>query len=80
MEFNNKNISLLAYSNGFTLWHYKADNDLEVIKSEGYFNNCHVFFKEGDMIIISHPSAILTVKSIKDEKVSVTRLYGENND
>jgi hypothetical protein len=27
MAFSLRNLSVLAYANGFTLWHYKAGND-----------------------------------------------------
>ena len=27
MSFTLRNLSVLAYANGFTLWHYKAGND-----------------------------------------------------
>ena len=34
--YDPKNLSVLAYANSFTLWHYVTDD--EAITSEGYFN------------------------------------------
>ena len=34
--FLNKNLSVLAYANGFTLWHYMSkEDDLETIRPTG---------------------------------------------
>ncbi|MEJ0047609.1 MAG: hypothetical protein WDN04_16885 [Rhodospirillales bacterium] len=38
MAFAIRNLSVLAYANGFTLWHYKAGtDDQRSIGSPGYF-------------------------------------------
>ena len=39
MAFQNKNLSVIAYANGFTLWHYSATETLATIAANGYFNN-----------------------------------------
>ena len=41
MAFNAKNLSVLAYANGFTLWHYASDDTAAAIDSAGYFNPAH---------------------------------------
>ena len=38
MAFQNKNLSVIAYANGFTLWHYAANETLATITASGYFN------------------------------------------
>lgn len=38
MAFNSKNLSVLAYANGFTLWHYATIDAAAVVDSGGYFN------------------------------------------
>ena len=36
MAFQNKNLSVIAYANGFTLWHYKENATLATITASGY--------------------------------------------
>ena len=36
MAFQPRNWSVIAYANGFTLWHYKTEDYLKDIK-DGYF-------------------------------------------
>lgn len=49
-----KNLSVIAYANGFTLWHYKSVNDkLEDICELGYFNKVMNQCRDGDLIIVS---------------------------
>ena len=38
MAFQNKNLSVIAYANGFTLWHYSAAETMTTITKTGYFN------------------------------------------
>ena len=37
MAFQNKNLSVIAYANGFTLWHYSAAETLATITANGPF-------------------------------------------
>ena len=37
MAFESKNLSVLAYANGFTLWHYTSTDTAALIDSEDYF-------------------------------------------
>lgn len=49
-----RNLSVLAYANGFSLWHYKTSQDtcLEV-KGPGYFADAGHELSNGDMILVS---------------------------
>ena len=39
MAFQNKNLSVLAYANGFTLWHYTTDDDIyAIMQDSSYFD------------------------------------------
>jgi hypothetical protein len=49
--FDPKNLSVLAYSNGFTLWHYKTIDPATDIDTEGYFNDVSNVVNVGDLII-----------------------------
>ena len=53
MAFQNKNLSVIAYANGFTLWHYAANETLSAITTSGYFNNVATLMNTGDIIIIN---------------------------
>lgn len=54
MAFENKNLFVIAYANGFTWWHYKADEPIENVLTDGYFNPINNLLSEGDVINISH--------------------------
>lgn len=52
--FLNKNMSVVAYANGFTLWHYKSTQDsLEQIEWAGYFDKIVTLMAIGDIVIIN---------------------------
>ena len=53
MAFQNKNLSVIAYANGFTLWHYKEDATLATITASGYFANVKSLMNSGDIILIN---------------------------
>lgn len=53
MAFQSRNLSVLAYANGFTLWHYVSSEDMvETIFSEKYFT-CTDLFSQADHIHIN---------------------------
>lgn len=49
MALSLSNLSVLAYANNFTLWHYKTADD--AITGAGYFNKATDMMKVGDLII-----------------------------
>ncbi len=54
MAFALRNLSVLAYANGFTLWHYKSDADaLTQTTGEGYFADAADLLTAGDMVMLS---------------------------
>ena len=53
MSMNSKNLSVLAYANGFTLWHYKTADAKTVVSASGYFNDVANIFNVGDLIVAS---------------------------
>ena len=52
MAFQTKDLSVLAYANGFTLWHYTtADPAVALTKAgPGYFDPAHAMLRVGDII------------------------------
>ena len=54
MAFAIRNLSVLAYAQGFTLWHYKAGSaSLDQAAASGFFDNAADMIAPGDMIMIS---------------------------
>ncbi|MBR4507361.1 MAG: hypothetical protein IKP24_02395 [Alphaproteobacteria bacterium] len=75
MAFQNKKLSVIAYANGFTLWHYAADETLTAISASGYFNNVATLMNTGDIIIInaSDGTSIMTI-AVASDTVTVDAL------
>jgi hypothetical protein len=49
-----RNLSVLAYANGFTLWHYRAPAEGEdEVTQRGYFNDAADMLAAGDMLLLS---------------------------
>jgi len=54
MAFAIRNLSVLAYANGFTLWHYKAGKDpLSHVQTLDFFADAADMLCEGDMMMVS---------------------------
>ena len=51
MAYVPKNLSVLAYANGFTLWHYTTADTAAVVDSANYFNGASEMLRIGDMIL-----------------------------
>lgn len=51
MAYNAKNLSVLAYANGFTLWHYTTADAANLVDNIGYFNSAAEMLRNGDMIL-----------------------------
>lgn len=75
MAFQNKNLSVIAYANGFTLWHYKENATLATITASGYFSSLKTLMNSGDIILIngSNGTAIKVV-AISEGVVTVGAL------
>jgi len=60
MPFATRDLSVLAYANGFTLWHYKLSNDgtgapvrVSDLAEANYFLDVCDMMAAGDMILVS---------------------------
>jgi hypothetical protein len=52
MAFAVRNLSVLAYANGFTLWHYKSGKDtLDAVGSGNYLADASDMLTAGDLIM-----------------------------
>ena len=51
MAFQARNLSVLAYANGFTLWHYTTVDAATVVDTAGYFDAAAEMLRVGDIVI-----------------------------
>jgi hypothetical protein len=72
MAFQHKNLSVVAYANGFTIWHYKTEDQLEELLN-GYFDAVSDLMNKNDMLVLNcgDQNCIMFVKSIEDRKVKL---------
>ena len=48
-----RNLSVLAYAQGFTLWHYRSDTRVEEACAPDYFDAASELLAQGDMMLVS---------------------------
>jgi hypothetical protein len=88
MAYQAKNLSVLAYANGFTLWHYGADDEPEAVDLTNYFEKAGDMLRTGDMILAnlgadgSVSAGVFVVRSSTPDAVDVSNLtpFGAAND
>ncbi|MDX9862192.1 MAG: hypothetical protein RBS99_14885 [Rhodospirillales bacterium] len=51
MAFQSRNLSVLAYANGFTLWHYTTADAAAEVDTQGYFDAAADMLRAGDMVM-----------------------------
>ncbi|MGD9637838.1 MAG: hypothetical protein AB7U85_02110 [Alphaproteobacteria bacterium] len=80
MAFNNKNLAVLAYANGFTLWQYKTADAAASVETEGYFNDASEALRVGDFVIANTDNettpkgAVLNVSSNSSGVVAMANI------
>jgi len=77
MAFSVRNLSVLAYANGFTLWHYKAGSDvLEQVGGRGFFAAASDMLTAGDIMMISasEGARLLCVTPASGTEIETARL------
>jgi len=79
MAFVLKNLGVLAYTQGFTLWLYKttADDVPTIQQTKNYFRNAADMLTKGDMIVVAalDGGCIYRVAEIGLEHVVIGPLY-----
>lgn len=63
-------LSVLAYANNFTLWHYFTHGTIADVTQEGYFSKAQDMMRKDDLIITNTSEG--TVFLIVGENTSVT--------
>ncbi len=51
MAYNSQDLSVLAYANNFTLWHYTTIDS--AVTGTGYFNKASDMLRVNDLIIVN---------------------------
>ena len=72
MAFAIRNLSVLAYANGFTLWHYKSGKDrLEAVSTGNYLSDAADMLTAGDLLMVTAADGarIVVVASVDVETV-----------
>lgn len=67
MAFKNSQLSVIAYANGFTLWHYNTNDPIESIDKK-YFLNASKMLGVGDVIYITSQD-----KTYQRQFISITK-------
>lgn len=70
-----RNLSVLAYTNGFTLWHYKTGVDhMATVKEPAYFGDAADTLTPGDMVLLvaGDSAGLFVVGPIHDSNVVVS--------
>ncbi len=73
MAYLARNLSVLAYANGFTLWHYASTDTADIVDTNGYFNPAVDMLRKGDMILanVNGGAGILLIASSQNGTVDV---------
>lgn len=65
--FRVHNLSVLAYANQFTHWHYRTDDTLKDVLSHAYFPPLAADFNAGDLMTVTH--------ALGEGRYNVTQIY-----
>jgi hypothetical protein len=57
MAYQSKDLSVLAYANGFTLWHYTTADTANTVDASGYFNAASTMLRVGDIVVANVDTA-----------------------
>ena len=78
MAFKNKDMSVIAYANGFALWHYKTNEDTakQLIDNSKYFSKLYTLINTGDIVIVNakDETGFLVVDKFDEELVALRRM------
>lgn len=58
-KFTASQLSVLAYANSFTLWHYQHDGDFKDVEAAGFFDMASDMVRKKDKIIVNCDQAPL---------------------
>lgn len=65
MAFASRELSVLAYANGFTLWHYRSAADaMAAITGAGYFNPAAETLRVADMLVLEDETRAVGLRRV----------------
>jgi len=75
MAFKNSNLSVIAYANGWTMWHYSNYETLEEIEKDHYFDKVWHLANTGDIIVINGKdgTAIRVMELSEDNHIKLVK-------
>ncbi len=79
MALQTRNLNVLAYANGFTLWHYTTMDSPAEIRQKDYFDDADQLLRSGDLIVANTgggDAAILSVSEQAEKAVKTQVLAG----
>lgn len=53
MAYESKDLSALAYANGFTVWHYRTADLAAEVDNAGYFGPAADMLRVGDFVLVN---------------------------
>ena len=53
MGVKTHDLRILAYTNGFTMWHYRTDDNIGEVLENMYFSEAFDMLRPGDMVVIN---------------------------
>lgn len=76
MSFESSNLSLVSYANGFTLWHYKANDETIEELEQNYFSSSWTLFTVGDIFIINCKGGayLRQIAEVSENKVKLIQM------
>lgn len=79
MAFQNKHLSVIAYANGWTLWHYNAQEPMADIDGKNFFGSIWTLCAVGDLIYIVDDQGCLHQRQITkiDKEYVLTGKLGD---
>ena len=82
MAYNPRDLSVVGYANGFTLWHFRSRDPAAELLTRRYFDGGGKLSRAGDFILVTleGPSVqrggVLAVESVEGGSVAVAPLAG----
>ncbi|MCL2672915.1 MAG: hypothetical protein FWF01_00825 [Alphaproteobacteria bacterium] len=76
-KFNRRDLSVLGFANGFTLWHYRTGLSSKRLEEKGFFDGIARSLRSGDIIMVSSASTagqLLVRHASPKDGVRVTKI------
>lgn len=73
MSFIYKDLSVLSYANGFTLWRYITKDNIETVMQDNYFKSVKNLANENDIIIVNASNDTRFIVVYFEDKIIKTK-------